>query len=211
MPMRATISSPDAGPDAGHIRAEHDRGLLVSYWGARLVSPSPVDQPAMPEGALVWSWTGGMGEDLFEEEPRTWMGQGAAALDASLDRLRPLLEARGVRLLLRTHAAHALGDIPSGLRLLREREGQPFGLLLDPVAMLTFTMRDDAPDHFARIAQALAGQSEGIVIDTTDAALAGLLLDALERSPLRADVILACPEGAPAPVVGRVAAIAARD
>ncbi|TVQ61025.1 MAG: hypothetical protein EA379_07005 [Phycisphaerales bacterium] len=211
--MRRVVTIyPAASPHGGVIRSDAGE-VVASHWAVRPVAPgasSTSDMPELPAGDLFWAWTGGMGEGLFDDDPRTWMGSGRNALDAFCVAARPGLEARGGRLLLRPHHAHALGDVPSCLRLLREQEGGPFALLLDPVAMLAQSMRADAQDHFTRMAHALAGVSDGVVIDGADEDLAMLLLEALGGAPINEKAFLAVTPGASETLRGRVAAIAAQ-
>ncbi|MBL9032320.1 MAG: hypothetical protein JNM80_11535 [Phycisphaerae bacterium] len=84
---------------------------------------------------------------------RTWNAGG--------DEFRAMCEAAeraispGGLIALRPRVGHALSDVPTCVRFLRERGGGPWRLLLDPVGMLSRGMLGDAEDHVRRIVDAL--------------------------------------------------------
>jgi hypothetical protein len=168
------------------IIALHDARTLAALAGAaaphacELVA-MPLGRPGAPLGAFVggnpldgqwaidaelpgeWalSWSGTLGDSLFDGTPANWM-RGPAALDALCDELAPQLSRHGKRLVLVPHARHVLSDARSALTWWCERVipgedpnvirrspagPRPFGLALDPAAMLEPSMLDDVEDH----------------------------------------------------------------
>jgi len=112
-------------------------------------------------GAWVIAWSGTLGASTFEGTPANWM-RGPKALDTLCDALAPQLERHGKRLVLVPHARHVLSDARSALtwwcervipgadpNLVRRSSGgpRPFGLALDPAAMLEPSMLEDVEDH----------------------------------------------------------------
>lgn len=84
---------------------------------------------------------------------RTWNSGGdefRAMCDAAERAISP-----GGLIALRPRVGHALSDVPTCVRFLRERAGGPWRLLLDPVGMLSREMLADAEDHVRRIVDAL--------------------------------------------------------
>jgi hypothetical protein len=138
---------------------------------AEVMAQNPLDttEVRVPEGSAprLVGWSGTLAEAIFGEDPRTWGPRGWGELDAFCGRIAPVLASRGLTLCFRPHARHVLSDVPSCLRFLRGRAehagggGRLFGLLLDPVSMLTGSMVSSAEDHVARILDALGG-AEGV-------------------------------------------------
>lgn len=89
-------------------------------------------------------YSGSLDEDLFADEPRNWMPQGQARLQSFLDATAPALRAQSRRMCLRPHWRHALGDLPSCVKFVRERitadPTGPFELCLSPIEMLAPSM-----------------------------------------------------------------------
>ncbi len=89
-------------------------------------------------------YSGSMSDDLFADEPRNWMPQGQARLQEFLDETAPALKARKRILCLRPHWRHALGDLPSCVRFVRERitadPTSPFELCFSPTELLAPSM-----------------------------------------------------------------------
>jgi hypothetical protein len=112
-------------------------------------------------GTWVMAWSGTLGASPFEGTPANWMS-GPAALDELCDALAPQLARHGKRLVLVPHARHVLSDARSALTWWCERVipgedpnlvrrspagARPFGLALDPAAMLEPSMVADVEDH----------------------------------------------------------------
>lgn len=66
--------------------------------------------------------------------------------------------APGATLLLWPRADQIVSDIPSAWSLLRTLETERLGLVLDPDAMITTSMREHRADHLQRFADALASE-----------------------------------------------------
>lgn len=111
-----------------------------------------------PEGCGRWvAWCGSYAEldegGLFDAHPRTWSAPGWKAFEDACAAAAP---PEGTTILLRTHARHALSDVPSLRRFAAEvapRWPGRFGLLLDPSSMveLSHLERDTGEDLIARI------------------------------------------------------------
>jgi hypothetical protein len=112
-------------------------------------------------GAWVMAWSGTLGASPFEGTPANWM-RGPKALDGLCDALAPQLARHGKRLVLVPHARHVLSDARSALtwwcgrvipgedpNLVRRSPAgpRPFGLALDPAALLEPSMLGDVEDH----------------------------------------------------------------
>lgn len=167
---------------------------------ADVLDDNPLDAagwrpPGAATGARVVAWSGRLTEAGAGDAavPRTWGPAGRAALDALCDRLAPDLDAAGRTLLFRPRAGDVLSDAPSSAAFLHARAGGPFGLLLDPAAMLTPGMILRAGDHVARLLGALAGHPSvaGVVLMNVRLARGGM-----EPAPLTDGAI------APASIVG---------
>lgn len=111
-------------------------------------------------------YSGGLGDSLFASSPRSWTKEAWAALSTACDAIEPSLARSGHRLLIRPHHRHVLGDTPSVLKFLAEREGGPFGLLLEPAALVAPSMLAprELADHLARIFEALAPRCEALLL-----------------------------------------------
>jgi hypothetical protein len=126
---------------------------------------------ALPAGATLVAWSGGLGDALFEADPRTWGPAGWRALEAGLAALEPVLRARGQRLWLRPHARHVLSDPPACRRLASAWPEGPVGVLAEPMGMLTRSMLGLASEHLERSFGALAELAErtGLVLTNVEA------------------------------------------
>lgn len=116
--------------------------------------------PLAPEGWIVdvdapsrriVSWSGTMADELFADEPRTWMRAGQDRLKAFLDEVAPALRHHGRTLCFRPHHRHVVGDVHASMKLLRERAGEPFEILLSPADMLAPSMLPTVEDHLTRM------------------------------------------------------------
>jgi len=124
---------------------------------------------ALPEAPAVVSWSGGLGDGLFERDPRTWLPSGRAALEAWLDAALPEIERRGGRLLLRPHARHVVSDAHTAVSLLDARSGAPLGLALDPAGLLEATMLGNLDDHLVRTLELAGPRAEVILLRSVQA------------------------------------------
>lgn len=124
---------------------------------------------AAPRSGRAVAWSGRVDEG---DGPgvRTWGAPGRAALMSCCDRLEPVLRAARAAVLLRPHARHVLSDVPACAGFLRERARGPFGVLVDPVSMLTAPMLARAIDHVERTVDALIPLPgvAGVVISNAD-------------------------------------------
>jgi hypothetical protein len=107
-------------------------------------------------GDHIVCWSGTLADELFGDEPRTWMREGHAAFRAFCDAAAPTLVAQSRTVAFRPHARHVLSDVQGCVNLLREREGQPFEVAVGPVDLLTPSMLGDVEDHLHRIISTLA-------------------------------------------------------
>lgn len=140
--------------------------------------------PGAVGGSSLVVWSGGLGEGLFDADPRTWMSPGWAALSEALPRWLEKCEGAGIRPVLRPHARHVMSDAPGIARVLREFPG--VRVLLDPAAMLTANMIATAEDHFTRTLSSL-GHHERVmgVVMANVLAPAGAASDTDDGPPLR--------------------------
>ncbi len=149
--------------------------------------------PPLAHSSRLVMWSGTPAAGLFDRDMRAWMPAARARFESWCDAARTLLEEREARVLFRPHCRHALCDPQRCLEFLLRREGQPFGLALDPVAMLEVDMLPHAEIHLERAFAALAPRSDAVII--TNARLtSGAEDQRLEPSPLHegdlnADVI----------------------
>lgn len=120
----------------------------------------PVDLP----GDRLVAWTGGLGDTLFANEPRTWMGAGHERFERLCDEMRDPLRDAGTTLCFRPHARHVLSDPQGTLDFLRRREEEPFGLALSPADLLLPDMMDVAEDHFERILEFMVPRCELLIV-----------------------------------------------
>lgn len=121
-----------------------------------------------PSSRMV-TWSGTLGERLFEAHPMTWAKPGHEALAAFCDAAAPQFEAHGRTLCFQPHARHVLSDPQSCLRFLRDRAGQPFEIALAPCSFLEPAMLSRVEDHLSRMFESLGGQCAMVML--TDAAL----------------------------------------
>ena len=106
-------------------------------------------RPSVEDGRPALAWTRASVEGLHAA-CRRWLG----AIDP------------GATLLLWPRADQIVSDIPSAWSLLRTLETERLGLVLDPDAMITPSMREHREDHLRRLAEALGTQPRtAMVID----------------------------------------------
>jgi hypothetical protein len=111
-------------------------------------------------GDLLVTWSGTLSDELFGDDPRTWMPMGHERFESFCDAIREPLAASGNRLCFRPHARHVLSDPQGTLDFLRRREGEPFGLALAPADLLLPSMVADAEDHFTRILESMMPRAD---------------------------------------------------
>ena len=139
--------------------------VLAAWLDANLLADDLLIDAELPGRHLI-AWSGSLAADMEAEEPRNWMGPGAAALRERMAELEPQLAALGRSLLLRPHAAHVLSDVPSCLRWL-ERPGA--ALAFDPGALLTVPMLALAEEHLERSFRALAPRAAIVILEDVEA------------------------------------------
>lgn len=114
--------------------------------------------PHTPEpGTTLVLWAGTLGDSSASAEPspRNWTSGAWQALDEALGRW---VEAGAAdRLLVRTHAAHIVSDIPTSVRFARTWGPRGIRLCYDPASMLTGEMAStaNAATHLERLIDAL--------------------------------------------------------
>ena len=121
---------------------------------------APLDVP----GECLISWSGTLGDDLFEDAPRTWMQAGHNEFKTFCDGLVEGLEEAGRRMLFRPHARHVLSDPQGSLNFIRGRENEPFGLAVSPTDLLLPDMLERIEEHLERILTQLAPQADMIFL-----------------------------------------------
>jgi len=166
-------------------------GEAWAVWGGNILEASP---PTRAGGTVV-AWSGWLGERdanagfLFPYDPDVWMGAGWRDLCARLGEVLPACEREGCRLALRPHARHVVSDVPTVLRLLGAFPSRALGVVLDPAAMLTAPMADDAGEHVGRILAALAGHERVWAVLLTGAERPAIAPDAMDHD----DQLVPCP------------------
>jgi len=109
-------------------------------------------RPSAEEDRPALAWTRSSVEGLHAAS-RRWL----AAIDP------------GATLLLWPRADQIVSDIPSAWSLLRTIETERLGLVLDPDAMITASMREHREDHLGRLADSLGNQPRAaLVVDRGD-------------------------------------------
>jgi hypothetical protein len=133
-------------PDASKVLASEDDGNpLHPAWLLDLEVP----------GERIITWSGTLADDLFGDDPRTWMRAGQDAFRGLCDTAAPTLLRVGKRIAFRPHVRHVLSDVQGCLNFLRHRSGQPFEIAFAPADLLTAAMLPDAEDHLTRSFEAL--------------------------------------------------------
>lgn len=176
-------------------------GVIESLSGAdplaiwREENPLTQDLFASPEPTAppLASWSGWIPADADPSLPgiHTWTGQGWNALTSMCDRLGPIHAERGQQILFRPCASHVLSDPRSCLTFFRDRTESPFGLLLDPIAMLTPPMLPDASDHLDRTLSTLLTRPEtrGVVLADATISESAIAHAPLGQGSLQADLV----------------------
>lgn len=116
-------------------------------------------------GSRIVSWSGTLAEDsLFGDEPRTWMRAGQERFAAFLDEIAPALHHHRRTLCFRPHHRHVLSDVHSSVKLLRDRAGGPFEMLLSPADILAPGMLRDVEDHLTRMFAHVGPVAAGVLL-----------------------------------------------
>ena len=123
-------------------------------------------------GSRIVSWSGTLAEDhAFGDEPRTWMRAGQERFTAFLDEIAPALHHHRRTLCFRPHHRHVLSDVHSSVKMLRDRAGGPFEVLLSPADLVAPSMLRDAEDHLVRMFAHLGPVAAGVLLaDVRDGA-----------------------------------------
>lgn len=132
-----------------------DGNPLSEGWLVDVDTPSP----------RIVSWSGTLASDLFADEPRTWMRAGQDRFKRFLDDVAPALRTHGRTLCFRPHHRHVLGDVHASVRLLRERAGEPFEVLLAPADMLAPSMLETVEDHLVRMFAHLGPVAAAVLLE----------------------------------------------
>lgn len=192
-----TLRPPPLGPALGcdALDGTSELGVIESCAGAaplalwREENPLAVDPPISPEPGSppLAIWSGWVAQDQDPRRPsiHTWTGRGWDELMGLCDRLEPVLQARAQSLLFRPSASHVLSDPRSCLTFFNKRPSR-FGLLLDPIAMLTVSMLPDAGDHLDRILDTLLDRPETRAVVVSDASAEG---EQISPAPLGGGVL----------------------
>jgi hypothetical protein len=142
--------------------------LLAEHWAVDAELP----------GEWILAWSGTLGGSPFEGTPANWM-RGPARLNEFCTDLAPQLARHGKRLVLVPHARHVLSDARSALTWWCERlfPGQrfellpqspdgprPFGLALDPGALLEPSMLADVEDHLQSLLSSIGPRADLVIL-----------------------------------------------
>lgn len=142
-------------------------GCAPSPWGA-FVDGNPLSGQWIVDadlpGRRIVSYSGTLADAPFGDDPRTWMKPGHERLKAFLDEIEPALRAHGRTLCVRPHHRHVVGDVHSAVKLLRDRAGGPFEVLLSPGDLLAPSMLREAADHLARMFAHLGPVAAGVLL-----------------------------------------------
>lgn len=138
-----------------------------SAWGAFLdanpLGGAWIADTELPARRIV-SHSGTLADTPFGDDPRTWMKPGHERLKAFCDDVEPALRAHGRTLCFRPHHRHVLGDVHASVKLLRDRAGGPFEILLSPGDLLAPSMLGQAEDHLARMFAHLGPIAAGVLL-----------------------------------------------
>ena len=151
-------------PKRGRVRNAKDPSLEI----ARTFRGNPLRESISFEssgasGRLI-CWSGNLGQTLFESNPATWLSPGHNALNQLCDQWLEVLQHAECLMCFRPHARHVLNDVQSTLSFLKQREGQSFGLALDPAGLLEPSMLDDVEDHLTRMFEILGPRCDFLVL-----------------------------------------------
>lgn len=176
---RCTLDLSGREPGTGALPVVNAAGARQAWW----LDGNPLDPAWSPRKELLGTvplivWSGWLGDEPFERDPRAWGGAGAAVLDAAIERWGSLGGSGGPWLLFRPHARHILGDAHRCAKFFERHAAAGIGLALDAPAMLENSMLDSAEDHVTRSFERL-GEVSSVVY------LAGVRTSADEDGPPR--------------------------
>ncbi len=112
------------------------------------------DPPKRSGEGISVMWSGGLGAQPFDPNPRTWLSEGWEALAHAREEL-------GAATMLRPHAAHVVSDGLSCARLAREGHG----MALSPASMLPPSLHPDLDDHLVRIFELAAPHASLLILE----------------------------------------------
>lgn len=159
----------------GWLVRSQDGASRWPVWPGNILLDPPEQLPDPEPGGTLVCWSGWLDQrarpasGVFFHDPATWTGPGWAALEPRLEEILPAFEAAGARLLIRPHVRHVVSDVPTARRLLERFQTPALGVFLEPAAMLTAAMADDAQEHLGRILWALAGNERTAAVLLTGA------------------------------------------
>lgn len=166
----ADLVVPLGSPDTA-IASILDGNPLADGWFASIDVP----------GSLLVAYSGTLADELFGDDPRTWMGAGHAAFKDLCAAVAPALKANDRRLLFRPHARHVLSDPQSCVDFLRKNEASPFGLAVSPCDFFVPGMVEMSADHFGRIEASVLPLAELVFLE--------------DKRPGSSDLLEPCPLG----------------
>lgn len=141
-------------------------------WGV-IVDSDIASDPSSPELGAVLRGLGATrivvahGRPIADEgrPALAWARSSVEGLHAACRRWLNAIDP-GATLLLWPRADQIVSDIPSAWSLLRTLETERLGLVLDPDAMITPSMREHREDHLGRLGEALGTQPRtALVVD----------------------------------------------
>jgi hypothetical protein len=165
-----TLRAPTRLPDEAVILC--DVMGNPSAWAMAGANPIGADRTArdfldpIPGGVThLIAWSGTLDDDLFgRANPMTWIGPGREALGAFVADIAQALRDRGVRLLLRPHCRHVLGDATTARSYLGTLDpAMPVGVALDIAAVFEPDMLRAAADHCRRTFEILGPIAECVI------------------------------------------------
>lgn len=159
-----------SGDVGGERPVQDESGRVSAIWSEVNLLSHAV--PAARGGTVI-VWSGWLGDDPWERDPRAWLPSSYDMLAKRLSAAREGLEATGTRWLIRPHARHVLNDPQRCVRFVAEFGGPTFGLALDPVSMLEPSMMEKAEDHVGRIVERLGGMADCVIMPEHGAAVTG--------------------------------------
>lgn len=145
-----------------------------------------------PGAAPVIAWSGWLGDNPFERDPRTWGPPGLAALQSSLEQLLGSGASLPSPLWLRPHARHVLCDAHRCAGFCAAWSSRGVSLALDPLALLEPEMVADATTHLERMFERLSPFTSAVVLPHTGP-LAGTIGEMVGRT-IPGVLRLAAPE-----------------
>lgn len=141
-------------------------------------------------GDRVISWSGTLGEALFDAHPATWLGPGHDALAKFCDELVPQLERHGKTICFQPHARHVLNDPHSSATFLEQRDDQPFEIALAPASMLEASMLETIAEHLERTFERLGAACSLLILSDVQSDGDQLTMVPLGQGEMPRDLLL---------------------